>query len=99
MYTDCKNHNFHVPSYSRVIIRDVNTLKPLGLEEVGLLNLVSPLMVSMPLNSIITDDLAILHSGEKCGCGNNAPYFELLGRAGVQDLKTCAVAAAEFLTK
>ncbi len=99
LYTDCKNHNFHVPTYCRVIIRDINTLKPLGFEKVGVLNLVSPLMISMPVNSILTDDLAILHKGEKCGCGNDAPYFELLGRAGLQDLKTCAVAASEFLAK
>jgi len=28
LYCDCKNHHFHVPAYSRVIIRDVETLKP-----------------------------------------------------------------------
>ena len=56
-------------------------------------------MMSMPLHSIMTDDLAILREGEECGCGNNAPYFELLGRAGLQDIKTCAAGAAQFLEK
>jgi len=97
LYCDCKNHHFHIPVYSRVIIRDVNTLEPLGYGRPGILNLISPLMRSMPLHSIMTDDLAILHEGSACGCGNPAPYFELLGRAGLSEIKTCAVGAAQFL--
>ena len=97
LYCDCKNHHFHIPVYSRVIIRDVNTLEPLGYGVPGILNLLNPLMRSMPLHSIMTDDLAILREGAECGCGNPAPYFELLGRAGLQDIKTCAAGAAQFL--
>lgn len=99
LYCDCKNHQFHVPVFSRVIIRDVDTLQPVPMGTPGLLNLVSPLMRSMPMHSIITDDLAILHGGKECGCGNTAPYFELLGRAGLQDIKTCAAGAAQYLSK
>lgn len=99
MCVDCKNHHFHVPVYTRVIIRDVETLEPVGYGKPGIVNFVSPLMKSMPLNSIMTDDLAILYEGETCGCGNTAPYFKLLGRAGLQELKTCAVTASSFLPK
>ncbi len=97
LYCDCKNHHFHVPVYSRVLIRDMNSFMPLGYGEPGILNLLSPLMRSMPLHSIMTDDLAILHEGKECGCGNPAPYFELLGRAGLQGIKTCAAGAGQFL--
>lgn len=97
LYCDCKNHHFHVPAYSRVIIRHTTTLAPVPNGTPGILNLVSPLMRSMPLHSILTDDLAILHDGGTCGCGNPAPWFELLGRAGLQDIKTCAAGAAQFL--
>ncbi len=97
LYCDCKNHHFHVPAYSRAIIRDIHTLQPVPNGAPGILNLVSPLLRSMPLHSIMTDDLAILHEGHECGCGNPAPWFELLGRAGVRDVKTCAAGAAEFL--
>lgn len=96
-YCDCKNHHFHVPVYSRAIIRDAATLQPLPYGMPGILNLLSPLLRSMPLHSILTDDLAILHPGAKCGCGNTAPYFELLGRAGLHDIKTCAAGAAQFI--
>ena len=97
LYCDCKNHHFHIPVYSRAVIRDVNTLAPVSYGVPGILNLLSPLMRSMPLHSIMTDDLAILHEGAACGCGNPAPYFELLGRAGLHEIKTCAAGAAQFL--
>lgn len=97
LYCDCKNHHFHIPVYSRVIIRDVNTFKPVENGKVGLLNLITPLFESVPLVSIVTDDLAVMYDGEKCGCGINSPYFEILGRVGLQDIKTCAAGAAELL--
>lgn len=97
IYCDCPKHHFHVPIYSRVIIRDVDTLKPVKKGEVGLLNLITPLLESMPLVSIMTDDLAILHDGTECGCGIPSPYFEIIGRVGVKDIKTCAAGAAEIL--
>ena len=97
LYCDCPRHHFHVPIYSRVIIRDVDTLRPLGFCEPGLVNLITPLADSMPLVSVLTDDLGILYPGEACGCGNPAPYFEILGRAGLTEIKTCAAGAAKIL--
>ncbi|MEG2520281.1 MAG: acyl-protein synthetase [Christensenellaceae bacterium] len=96
-YCKCENGHFHVPIYSRVIIRDVNTLEPVRNGQIGLLSFVTPLVQSMPLTSIVTDDLAILHDAKECGCKIKAPYFELKGRAGVQQIKTCTTDAAELL--
>lgn len=95
-YFDCPHHHFHVPIYSRVIIRDCN-LWPVGYGVPGLLNLITPMMTSMPFTSVMTDDLAILHPGNECGCGNQSPYFEILGRVGLADIKTCAASASELL--
>ena len=96
-YFDCPNHHFHVPVYSRVIIRDAN-LQPVEYGMPGLLNLLTPMMTSMPFTSVMTDDLAILHPGEECGCGIHSPYFEILGRVGLTDIKTCAAGASELLS-
>lgn len=96
-YCACKNHRFHVPIYSRAIVRDVVTLKPVQDGVAGLLSFVTPLVGSLPLTSVVTDDIAILRSGADCGCGNAAPCFELLGRAGLDGIKTCAADAAEIL--
>lgn len=96
-YFDCKNHHFHVPVYSRVIIRDMKTMEPVEYGRPGILNLITPILDSMPLVSIMTDDIAVLREGKVCGCGNDAPYFEILGRAGLQGITTCAAGAGSLL--
>ena len=99
LYCDCPRHHFHVPVYSRVIIRDVETLEPVGYGKPGLVNLITPMAESMPLVSVITDDLGILYPGEDCGCGIQAPYFTILGRVGLEEIKTCAAGAQERMQK
>ncbi len=97
LYMDCEHHHFHVPIYSRVLIRDVQTLEPVPNGTPGLVNLITPLVTGTPLLSVMTDDLGVLHDG--CGCGSQSPYLEILGRVGLQDVKTCAAGAAELLNK
>lgn len=96
MWTQCKNHKFHVPNYARVIIRDTDDLHPLPYGQVGIINLLSPICRSTPLTSIMTDDLGILHKND-CDCGICSPYLEIIGRVGIEDIKTCAAGAQEFL--
>lgn len=99
LYCDCPRHHFHVPVYSRVVIRDVDTLKPAGMGQVGLVNLITPMTLATPILSIMTDDLGVLHEGESCGCGNTSPYLEIIGRIGFQDIRTCAAGAADHLAQ
>ena len=96
-YYKCKNGHFHIPAYSRVIIRDADTLAPAPDGEAGLLNFVTPLVTSMPLLSVMTDDVAVRCPGG-CGCGIESPYFDLLGRAGRPGFATCAAQAAALLS-
>ena len=96
-YCKCQNGHFHVPIYSRVIIRNFDTLEPVGMDHTGLLSFISPLMSSVPLVSVMTDDLAVLKDGKSCGCGIETPYFELKGRVGVRQIKTCTTDAAALL--
>ncbi len=96
-YLKCPNGHFHVPIYSRVIIRDPKTFDPLPKGHLGLLNFVSPLVWSMPITSVVTDDLAVLYEGDRCGCGISTPFFDLHGRAGVRQIRTCTTDAAALL--
>lgn len=98
-YNDCERHHFHVPIYSRVLIRDPVTLRPVPNGTPGLVNLITPMDVGTPLLSVMTDDLGILHDPEECGCGLDSPWLEILGRVGLQDVKTCAAGAQELLNK
>ncbi len=96
-YVECQNHNFHIPIYSKVIIRDLRNLKALGYGEKGFLQFLSPYMTSMPVHSIMMGDLAKLHKASDCGCGLKSDWFEVLGRAGTSKNKSCAIAASEVL--
>lgn len=99
LYTTCSNHHFHVPIYSRVLIRDVDTFQPVPMETPGLVNLITPMIKSAPLLSVMTDDLGILYEGERCGCGITTPYLEILGRVGMEDITTCAAGAEQLAHK
>lgn len=98
-FNTCPKHHFHLPAYSRVLIRDVNTLEPLPMGQVGLVNLISPLIKATPVTSVMTDDLGYLTPGEDCGCGIRSPFLTILGRVGLNDITTCAAGAAQILGK
>ena len=95
LYTDCKHHHFHVPVYSRAIIREPETFKPVKNGEVGLVNLITPMVEGTPLLSVMTDDLGLLHDG--CDCGEKSPWLEIIGRVGIKDIMTCAQGAKELI--
>ena len=81
-----------------MIIRDVDTLEPVTNGTLGLVNLITPMTDSVPMLSIMTDDIGILHDGA-CDCGEKSPWLEILGRVGVKDIVTCAAGAANLLKK
>ncbi len=96
-YAECKNHHMHVPIWSRIFIRDIKTLEPVGFGTAGFLSFVTPLIRSQPLVSVMMNDIAVLHDGKDCDCGIGTPYFEVLGRAGTGKLRNCALSADELL--
>lgn len=98
-YIECRNHQFHVPVWSRVFIRDFKSLEPLPYGEKGFLHFVSPYITSVPASSVLMGDMASLHGGKSCSCELNTPYFVVHGRAGLSRNKSCAVAAAELMNK
>lgn len=97
LYCSCPNKHFHIPDYARVIIRNVKTLEALPYGHVGLVNLLTPVQSNIPIISIMTDDLGIVHEGKTCGCGIDNDYLEILGRVGVADIKTCTAGAKDYL--
>lgn len=98
-YFECRNHNFHIPIYSRVLIRNVKTLAPQPIGEKGFANFITPHLLSVPAISVLMGDLAVLHQTEECGCGIETPFMEILGRAGTSAAKSCAITASELLRK
>lgn len=96
-YIECKNHEFHIPIWSRVFIRDMETLEVKGFNQPGFLHFISPYITSVPAHSVIMGDIATLHEASTCNCGVDTPYFRIVGRAGNTKNKSCAIAASELL--
>jgi hypothetical protein len=96
-YVECRKHRFHVPVWSRVFVRDVETLEPAPFGQKGFLHFVSPYITSAPAHSVMMGDMASLHPAAECGCGIQTPFFVVHGRAGTSKNKSCAIAAAELL--
>ena len=63
------------------------------------MNVISPMNTGVPVPSLLLGDMAVKHPAGSCGCGNPAPWFELLGRAGTSRNKSCAIAASEILRR
>jgi len=98
-YIDCPNHHFHVPVYSRALIRDVRTLEVLPFGKAGFMNVISPMNTTVPVVSLLLGDMVVMHEGKTCGCGVDTPWFEIQGRAGTSKNRSCAIAASEILKK
>ena len=98
-YFECSHHHFHIPIYSRMIIRDVKTLEPLPYGEAGFANFITPHLRSVPAVSVLMGDMAVLHDPKECGCGIDTPFMEILGRAGTSKAKSCAITASELLKR
>lgn len=98
-YFECPNHHFHIPVYSRMLIRDVKTLKPLPYGEAGFANFITPHLMSVPAVSVLMGDMAVLHEAGGCGCGIQTPFMEIIGRAGTSKGKSCAITASELLKR
>ncbi|MDC9598129.1 LuxE/PaaK family acyltransferase [Xenorhabdus anantnagensis] len=98
-YVECSHHNFHIPIYARAYVRHTANLTCQPYGEPGFLHFTSPYITSCPAHSIVTSDLAVLHSGKSCGCELETDWFELLGRAGTSKSRSCAIAASELIKR
>ncbi|WP_327066268.1 LuxE/PaaK family acyltransferase [Kitasatospora sp. NBC_01302] len=97
LYMECANHHLHVPTWSRMLVRDVRTLQPLGHGQRGYAQFISPYITSVPAQSVLMADMVSQHAPEECGCGLPTPWFTVHGRAALSRNRSCAIAAAELL--
>lgn len=81
-YIECEHQHLHIPTYERVLVRDVKTLQPLPYGDIGFAQLISPVITSMPSHSILMGDLFSLHPAGSCACGRQTPWVVVEGRAG-----------------
>jgi hypothetical protein len=78
IYPMCEEGFYHCPEGSDIIIRDKNgNVCPDNKE--GLIQSISPLPISYPGHSLLTEDIGKSYSSP-CICGRDTKRFKVLGR-------------------
>ena len=89
IYPDCEYGNKHVPRYSHIIIRDIETLKPAEDGNKGFIQILTPIPHSYPGVSVLTDDIGKIVGRDTCQCGRKGTYFRFVERLKTADLAGC----------
>ena len=90
IFFECDNGFFHASEWSDIIIRDVESLRPLKYGFSGLIQLLSIVPESYPGNSILTEDIGTLYGEDDCGCGRKGKYFKVHGRVKNSEIRGCS---------
>ncbi len=93
-YVDCQNGKLRIPNYSRVYIRDPYTLELLEDGEVGLIQFMCTYNTAYPSINILTTDWGRI---VKEADGISEYSLEIVGRAGLNKNKGCALKALDLL--
>ncbi|MFX1442891.1 MAG: hypothetical protein ACFFHV_05705 [Promethearchaeota archaeon] len=82
----------HCPDTARLIVRDLNKLKPVSSGGEGLLEVITPYGVNGSINqAVLVDDIVELISEDKCPeCGYQGATFRILGRLSNVQGKSCS---------
>lgn len=90
IFVECEEGFLHPPIFSDVIIRDKITLKPLKINEPGIVQVNSCLPKSYPGHILLTEDIGIIHGIDDCKCGRKGKYFSIQRRLKKAELRGCS---------
>jgi len=80
----------HPPAFADVIIRDPVSLAPLPAGKVGVAQVISVLPHSYPGHSLLTEDLAVVHTIVGDSTAFRGKAFSVLGRVPKSELRGCS---------
>ena len=89
IFVDCEYGNKHVPNFSQVIVRDIQTLQPCDINEPGLIEVMSILSDSYYCQAILTEDIGYIVGIDDCPCGRKGRYFRFKSRLEKVELRGC----------
>lgn len=95
VFIDCECGYKHVPDFSEVIIRDLNTLEEVPIGKSGLIQVMSTLASSYPSQAILTEDIGELVGIDDCKCGRKGKYFKFKSRVEKAEIRGCGDTFAE----
>ncbi len=92
---------YHVPPWSKVILRDFDTLEPItAVGKKGLIEVVTPYGVESYAGvAILVDDIAEFVNKDNCPeCGSKGDVIRILGRAKGAESKGCGATVGDMTT-
>ena len=90
IYVECEYGHLHASSYSDIIIRNPNDFSELGINKIGIIQVLSLLPESYPGHSLLTEDEGVLLGIDDCKCGRKGKYFKVLGRLQNAEIRGCS---------
>ncbi|WP_024345096.1 acyl-protein synthetase [Lacrimispora indolis] len=90
IYMECSQGHFHASLYSDIITRRAKDFSVCSHGEKGIIQVLSPLALSYPGHSILTEDEGIILGEDDCPCGRLGKYFKVLGRIRQAEIRGCS---------
>lgn len=90
IFMECEKGYLHASIFSDVIIRSPKNFIAMGLNNIGLIQLISLLPTSYPGHLIITEDIGEIIGVDDCECGRLGKYFKVYGRIKNAEVRGCS---------
>lgn len=90
IYMECPRGNLHASVYSDIITRRSHDFSPCGYGEQGIIQVLSPIPLSYPGHSLLTEDEGIILGEDDCPCGRLGKYFRVTGRIPKAQVRGCS---------
>ena len=87
---ECACGHLHTSAWSDVIIRREKDYSVCGAGEPGVIQVLTPIAMSYPGHSLLTEDRGILLGEDDCPCGRKGKYFKVLGRLPKAEIRGCS---------
>lgn len=90
IYMECEYGHLHASIFSDILIRNAYDFSPCPMGMSGLLQVLSPIPVSYPGHSLLTEDMGTLLGIDDCPCGRKGKYFSVDGRIPSAEIRGCS---------
>jgi hypothetical protein len=90
VFIENSDGNLHCPNFADIIIRNPIDFSVQKVGEKGLIQVVSPLALSYPGHSLLTEDIGVQMGVDDASNGWSGKYFKILGRAKKAELRGCS---------
>ena len=87
---ECQCGHLHTSTWSDVIVRREKDYTVCDIGEAGVLQVLTPIAMSYPGHSLLTEDRGVLLGEDDCPCGRRGRYFRVLGRLPKAEIRGCS---------